>query len=216
MPKHEAVACEELKPEAEFALLDEPLDPHLQSRASRKNSRSVARRKPPSTRATGWVCDNRSDPCDTDFRFISDTPLMLQLNKLATEKSQSNNTRGRSGHCLVLAIADDTDRREAAFGRRLDRLTRNIERLDRDLTISAEALGLFIHYWLTLIPSLPESAQVAAQAKGRERFEVFIQTLGRRLASGKTMLNEIPIDAATTEFNRAVAHSPIVPRHCVR
>ena len=75
--------------------------------------------------------------------------------------------------------------------RRLDRLSRQGERLQRDLTISVEALALFIHYWLTLIPTIPESAQAAAQAKGRERFAVFIENLGRRLAAGKNTLRDI-------------------------
>ena len=137
-----------------------------------------------------------------------DTPLMLQLNKLASQKAQSKTLVAEAAIAAFLT-ADDTERREAAFGRRLDRLSRHIERLDRDLAVSAEALGLFIQYWLTLIPSLPESAQAAAQAKGRERFEVFVQTLARRLGTGKTLLNEIPIDPATNELNRAtVAHPP--------
>ena len=42
--------------------------------------------------------------------------------------------------------------------RRLDRLSRQGERLQRDVTISVEALALFVHYWLTLIPTFPESS----------------------------------------------------------
>jgi hypothetical protein len=43
-------------------------------------------------------------------------------------------------------------------------------------------------------PPLPESAQAAAQAKGRERFESFLETLGRRLAKGQSVLREISRD----------------------
>src|SRR5208337_2283534 len=49
----------------------------------------------------------------------------------------------------------------AALARRLDRMTRQVERLERDLTISAEALALFIRFWLTITPPLPDSAQTA-------------------------------------------------------
>jgi hypothetical protein len=86
--------------------------------------------------------------------------------------------------------------------RRLDRLSRQGERLQRDLMISVEVLALFIHYWLTLIPTLPETAQAAAQAKGRERFTAFIETLGRRLASGKNILRDI---ALTAEIEKSAA-----------
>jgi hypothetical protein len=75
--------------------------------------------------------------------------------------------------------------------RRLDRLTRQGERLERDLWIVAETLALFIRFWLTVTPPLPESAQAAAQATGRERFESFLETLGRRLARGQSLLREI-------------------------
>jgi hypothetical protein len=84
--------------------------------------------------------------------------------------------------------------------RRLDRLSRQGERLQRDLTISVEALALFIHYWLTLIPTLPESAQASAQAKGRERFASFIETLGGRLASGKNFLRDVSL---STEIEKS-------------
>jgi hypothetical protein len=100
---------------------------------------------------------------------------------------------------------DDSDRREAALVRRLDLLTRQGERLERDLSIAVEAIALFIKFWLTVTPPLPESAQAAAQAKGRERFEFFLETLGRRLAKGQSLLREVSIDrlnGATGESER--------------
>ena len=36
--------------------------------------------------------------------------------------------------------------------------------------------------------------QAAAQVKGRKRYEGFIETLGRRYASGKSLMDEIPED----------------------
>jgi len=41
---------------------------------------------------------------------------------------------------------------------------------------------------------LPNDAQASAQAKGRERYEGFIETLGRRLQKGQSFLREIPDD----------------------
>jgi hypothetical protein len=83
---------------------------------------------------------------------------------------------------------------EAALGRRLDRLTRQAERLERHVTISNEALALFVRFWLTVTPPLPDTAQPAAQAKGRERYEGFVEALGRRLAKGQTLSQEIAQD----------------------
>ena len=82
---------------------------------------------------------------------------------------------------------DASERLEAALGRRLDRLTRQVERLERHVTISNEALALFVRFWLTATPPLPDTAQPAAQAKGRERYEGYVEALGRRLAKGRTL-----------------------------
>ena len=89
---------------------------------------------------------------------------------------------------------DNSERMEAALGRRLDRLTRQVERLERHVTISNEALALFVRFWLTVTPPLPDTAQPAAQAKGRERYEGFVEALGRRLAKGQTLAQEISQD----------------------
>src|SRR6266849_5657756 len=91
---------------------------------------------------------------------------------------------------------DNSERMEAAIGRRLDRLTRQVERLERHVTISNEALALFVRFWLTSTPPLPDTAQAAAQAKGRERYEGFVEALGRRLARGRTLADEITADVA--------------------
>lgn len=89
---------------------------------------------------------------------------------------------------------DGADRLEAALARRLDRMTRQIERLERHVKISNEAIALFVRFWLTSTPPLPDSAQTAAQVKGRERYEGFVEALGRRLARGGSLANEIVPD----------------------
>ena len=70
---------------------------------------------------------------------------------------------------------------------RLDRMSREQERIGRDLQIVLESLSLFVRYQLTVTAPLPE-ADTAARAVGRERFEAFVSQLGRQLASGKRTL----------------------------
>jgi len=94
---------------------------------------------------------------------------------------------------------DNSERMEAALGRRLDRLTRLVERLERHVTISNEALALFVRFWLTVTPPLPDTAQAAAQAKGRERYEGFVEALGRRLAKGQSLAQEISQEVVPKE-----------------
>ena len=64
-------------------------------------------------------------------------------------------------------------------------------RLERNVTISTEALALFVKFRLTTTPPLPDSMRNAAQAKGRERYDGFIEALGRRLAKGSTLTKEV-------------------------
>lgn len=95
-------------------------------------------------------------------------------------------------NALTLYLSpDNEDKLEAALGRRLDRLNRQMERMERHITIANETLALFIRFWLTHTPPLPDTAQTAAQLKGRERYEGFIEALGRRLARGRTLADEL-------------------------
>ena len=100
---------------------------------------------------------------------------------------------------------DAAERQEAALARRLDRLVRQTERLERDVGIAVETLALFVRFWLTATPALPEQAQAAARAKGAERYHGFIEALGRRLAKGPTLLREVSLDVAAAGESDASA-----------
>lgn len=80
---------------------------------------------------------------------------------------------------------------DAALVRRLDRLSRQLDRMDRDLSITAETIALFVRYYLTITPSLPSGDQNAARALGRERFEMFVAQIGKRVASGGRLVADV-------------------------
>jgi len=94
----------------------------------------------------------------------------------------------------VTSFLSPDEHREAVFTRRLDRLTRQVQRLERNTGVTMEALALFVRFWLTVTPPLPPEAQAAMQAKGQQRYQDFVETLGRNLQKGRTLLNEIPDD----------------------
>ena len=137
-----------------------------------------------------------------------DPEVMTRLIELAGQKNQPKSVIAEAA-IASFVTPDDSDRREAALVRRLDLLTRQGERLERDLSIATEAIALFIKFWLTVTPPLPESAQAAAQAKGRERFEFFLETLGRRLAKGQSLLREVSIDRVNGATNESEAGSTV-------
>jgi predicted transcriptional regulator len=114
--------------------------------------------------------------------------------------------RKRVSQALVVESAlashlspDGADRLEAALARRLDRVTRHLERIERHVGISNEALAVFVRFWLTSTPPLPDTALPAAQIKGRERYEGFVEALGRRVANGRTLAEEISRDIAPSQ-----------------
>jgi DNA-binding transcriptional MocR family regulator len=119
--------------------------------------------------------------------------LLKQIAELADRKKLSQSAIVEAAVASFLS-PDGADRREAAFTRRLDRMSRQLQRLERNVGISTETLALFIRFWLTITPPLPNEGQAAAQAKGRERYEGFIETLGRRLQKGQSLYQEIPND----------------------
>ena len=121
--------------------------------------------------------------------------MIGQINELSERKKIPRSAIVEAAVASFLS-PDAADRREAAFTRRMDRLSRQALRIERDLGVTAETLALFVRFWLTITPPLPSDAQTAAQIKGRERFEGFVETLGKRLQKGQSFLREIPDDVA--------------------
>lgn len=93
---------------------------------------------------------------------------------------------------LVAALTAFLDRRAASeleerFAIRLDRISNQLGRIERDGHVSLESLGLFIRYMLTVNAPLAEEDDVA-RAIGRDRFAAFVALVGRALASGRRTL----------------------------
>jgi len=69
---------------------------------------------------------------------------------------------------------------------RLDRMSTQLGRIERDGQVLLETLSLFVRYQLTVTAPLPEGDK-AAQAVGRERFRRFVDQVGRQLATGRSI-----------------------------
>ena len=126
-----------------------------------------------------------------NFRLPAE--LMRQLDAAALARQVSR------AAIVEVALAsylspDGADRLEAAVSRRLDRLTRQFDRLGWHLDLSNETLALFIRFWLNSTVPLPDTAQRAAQAMGKERWERFVESLTRRMEAGPRLGAEISRD----------------------
>ncbi|MEE9433720.1 MAG: CopG family transcriptional regulator [Sphingorhabdus sp.] len=106
--------------------------------------------------------------------------------------------RKRVSQALVVETAlasylspDSSERMEAAITRRLDRMSRQMEHVERSVEISNEAIALFVQFWLTTTPPLPESEMEAARVSGRIRYSEFIAALGERLSEHRSLVTDI-------------------------
>ena len=86
------------------------------------------------------------------------------------------------------------DGAEAALARRLDHLSRQLDRAAWNLDLSNETLALFIRFWLTNTAPLPDTAMKATQAMGKERWERFINSLTKRMEVGPRLRREVGFD----------------------
>lgn len=116
--------------------------------------------------------------------------LVLALDAASRRMKRSKSEIVQAAVASYLS-ADSEEVAEAAMTRRLDRITREVERLARDVTISNEAIALFVKAWLTATPSLAAGDQKAQNAKGQERYAGFLEALSRRLASGRLLSREV-------------------------
>ncbi len=122
-----------------------------------------------------------------------DPDVMTMLGDYAARREQSQSMIAEAAIASFLS-PDDAERREAIVAKRLDQLDRRLTRMERDVGISVESLAVFIKFWLATTPALPEPAAYAARAKAAERYEGFVTALGRRLAQGPKLRQEISED----------------------
>jgi predicted transcriptional regulator len=134
----------------------------------------------------------------TQLSIYLDSEIFASLEAYAKRQGKPKSLVAEAAIASFLS-PDDSDRREAAIARRLDRIVRVLERLERNDGITLETIGLFIRFWLTSTPALPEQSGPAARAKGAERYDRFVEALGRRLSSGSTILKEVSRESPDIE-----------------
>ena len=123
------------------------------------------------------------------------------MNRLAEHAARRDQSRSLIAEAAIESFLspDAAERQEAAIIKRLDQVDRRMTRLERDVGISVEMLAVFVRFWLATTPALPEPAAQAARAKAGERYDAFVTALGRRLAKGPKLRQEIAEDAALEE-----------------
>jgi predicted transcriptional regulator len=122
-----------------------------------------------------------------------DPEIMRALADYAGRRDRSRSLVAEAAISSFLS-PDDDERREAAIAKRLDGIDRHMQRLERDVGIAVETMALFVRFWLSSTPQLPDALQAATRAKAGERYDNFVDALGRRLAKGPKLRQEVGED----------------------
>src|SRR5262245_16327528 len=88
---------------------------------------------------------------------------------------------------------------EEGLARRLNELSKAVATIQRDVAIATETLAMFVRYFLHITPPLPQSEQEPARLLGKERFQVFVAQIGRRLAGDHRLVSEVLESIAQNE-----------------
>ena len=125
------------------------------------------------------------------------------MNRLADHAARRDQSRSLIAEAAIepFLSPDAAERQEAAITKRLDQFDRRMVRLERDVGISVEMFAVFVRFWLATTPTLPEPAAQAARAKATERYAAFVSALGRRLAKGPQLRQEIAEDIGHSSAN---------------
>jgi hypothetical protein len=121
-----------------------------------------------------------------------------RLDQVATLKGVSKSAVIAAALASFLS-PDGDDQREAAIAKRLDRLSRQFDRLERDQNVLIETVALYIRYFLTVSIPVPEGQQDAARAQGKARYLQFIEQLARHIQRGRSLVREVHDDIGTVE-----------------
>jgi predicted transcriptional regulator len=121
--------------------------------------------------------------------------MMAALAAYAARRGQSRSIIVEAALASFLS-PDDDERREAVQAKRMDAVDRRLSRVERDVGINVEMMALFIRFWLSNTPTLSEGERAARQKLGGDRYDGFVAALGRRLAKGPKVYQELSEDVA--------------------
>jgi len=135
-------------------------------------------------------------PSDASVRV--DRQHLLRIDQLAAMKGVS-----RSAVVAAALIAylspEGGEQCAAVTARRLERLARQLGRLERGQTLLIETFAFFVRDYLADRAPILEPQEQAARARGRARFGQFVERLARHLQSDGSFVRELEQEFASEE-----------------
>ena len=133
----------------------------------------------------------------TRLSVYLDPDLMETLAAYADRRERSRSLIAEAAIASFLS-PDADEAREAAITKRIDHIDRRMNRLERDTSIGVEMTAMFVRFWLSNAPPPPESERALLRKQGGDRYDAFMASLGRRLAKGPKVRQEIAEDLEGT------------------
>ena len=132
-------------------------------------------------------------PAKVRLSVYLDPELMETLASYADRRERSRSLIAEAAIASFLS-PDADEAREAAITKRIDQLDRRMNRLERDVGIGVEMIAMFVRFWLSNAPPPPETERALLRKQGGDRYDAFMSALGRRLAKGPKVRQEIAED----------------------
>lgn len=128
---------------------------------------------------------------DPNPRIRARIPHELWVRFMASSQREGNS----QSKILTSALASHfsyeiDDQRDARILERLDLMTRHYHRLNRDVNLFMETFSLYLQYYFTMSPRVPETEKDARASQGVVDLNQFIDRLGDRVQSGRSTFKD--------------------------
>jgi len=120
------------------------------------------------------------------FPYVT-RPLRKRLRLYAAQRGSTESSVVEAA-LLSYLDADVTDR--ALMIRRLDRVTRTVGALRRDVDLLSQGFGVFVQLWFAHTPRLPDEAKATAEREAMRRYSQFLDHVVREIDSGRRFAHE--------------------------
>ncbi|MDA9538837.1 hypothetical protein ACM41_22265 [Bradyrhizobium sp. CCBAU 21362] len=121
--------------------------------------------------------------------------VTVQLSESMVERLEAATDRPGLGKSVVVETALERFFSpalpiEGGVHEALERMSGQMARLEREIAIIAETVGLHARYHLTVTPPMPPSEQREACLLGERRFKVLVEQVERRVRLGQPLIRE--------------------------
>jgi len=83
--------------------------------------------------------------------------------------------------------------------RRLDRIGRYLNRLERDINATAEALAVYVQLWFAHTPRIGDNEKDAARQEAWNQYQKFVDYVANQMAGGHRFIDDLVQDVVGDE-----------------